>query len=394
MNKVKETYPPMRVLHIMSGFGGGISSFILNKAKEMPDFNITFDVVTYDECSDTFTQAIEATGGQIYQLANPKIEGWSKFKTSFQKALIENKYDLVQCHIDGYRALAYYHLLPSELKKEFYIHAHNSYVKPKSFKKKAEFVLNQQINQKISKSVLGCGVQAIRGVYGENIPITKMMMVPNSIDPDRFALTEEDYQAYRRAFRKEHGYSDSDIVLVQASRYEQAKNHTFTVKFAEWLKEQGLDLNFIFFGRGKLEQDIREEISERNVEEFFSMNDYASNIERVYAGADILFLPSHYEGLPTVVVEAQAAGLPIVMSDSITEEVDLGLGVVKSVSLDAPYTDWYEAVLELAQTESKSLDERMSHLVYNNFTNSASAVLYAQFVRGEREYYQIKEDDQ
>ncbi|MBG9988962.1 glycosyltransferase [Aerococcaceae bacterium DSM 111176] len=393
MNEVKDNYPPLRVLHIMSGFGGGISSFILNKAKEMPQFNIAFDVVTYDECSDTFTQAIEATGGQIYQLANPKIDGWSKFKASFQKAIIENKYDLVQCHIDGYRALAYYHLLPSELKKVFYIHAHNSYVKPTQLTKKAEFTLNQQINRKLSTSVLGCGLQAIRGVYGDSVPENEMMMVPNSIETNRFALNEAEHNEYRQSFRSEYGYSDTDIVLVQASRYEYAKNHTFTAKFAEYLKDKGLNLKFIFFGRGKLESDIRVEISERDVEEYFSMNDYVSDIERVFAGADILFLPSHYEGLPTVVVEAQAAGLPTVMSDSITEEVALGLDLVKSVSLDAPFEDWYEAVLELAHKELVPLDVRMNHLVKHNFTNNTSAVLYAQFVRGERDYYQIKEDD-
>lgn len=392
MSEEITTYPPIRVLHIMSGFGGGISSFILNKAKEMPSFNITFDVVTYDDCSDAFKQAIEDTGGKIYRLKNPKKAGWSKFKQSFQMALNENHYDLVHCHIDGYRALFYYLLLPSRLKKRFYIHAHQSYVAPLKTMDKLKFNVEQWINRSLTKSFLGCGINAIRGVYGNNIPVQKMMMIPNSIDPERFALDNKHYQQYRKAFREQLGYNVTDFIVVQASRFETVKNHSFTIKLAEFVKEKGLDVKFIFFGKGNLEADIKAEIAARDVGDYIAVKPYASQIESVYAGADVFLLPSFYEGLPTVVVECQAIGLPVVMSNNITNEVDLDLDLVRAVSLDAPYIEWYEAIKEMGAKQPSTTQERIQQLEQNNFTNYTSAVIYAQFVHGERRHYLIKDN--
>ena len=100
MQEAKET-KKLRILHVMSGFGGGISSFVLNKAQQMPKYDVIFDVATYDECSDEFERAIQATGGRIYRLQNPKKEGYKVFKASFSKPFEDNEYDLVHCHIEG-----------------------------------------------------------------------------------------------------------------------------------------------------------------------------------------------------------------------------------------------------------------------------------------------------
>ncbi len=386
------SYSPMRVLHIMSGFGGGISSFIMNKAKEMSKFNIIFDVVTYDECSPAFIEAIGTTGGSVYLLSNPKTTDWKTFKESFKKPLEDHDYDLVQCHIDGYRALAYYFLLPRDLRQRFYIHAHQSYTPATSFIGRMKRKIDQIVNRSLSKSYLGCGYDAIQGVYGEEVPVNEMMMIPNSIDPKRFSMTSDERQQLRRDFRKQYGYAETDLVVVQASRFEKVKNHQFTLELATYLKEEGIKIQFILFGHGNLEEEIKQMIAERQLEDYVQLHEYEKQIERVYAGADVLFLPSLYEGLPTVVVEAQAAGIPVVMSDTITDEVDLDLGMVKFVSLEAPYIDWYSAIQEMAQATLIPQDERINHLAYNNFTNRASAVIYAQFIHGERNHYLIKED--
>ncbi|MBG9981675.1 glycosyltransferase [Aerococcaceae bacterium DSM 111020] len=387
------SYSPMRVLHIMSGFGGGISSFIMNKAKEMSKFNIIFDVVTYDECSPAFIEAIGTTGGSVYLLSNPKTTNWKTFKESFKKPLQDHEYDLVQCHIDGYRALAYYFLLPAHLKKCFYIHAHQSYSPPTSLFEQLKTKFDQLINRSLSNSYLGCGYDAIKGVYGNAVSVNEMMMIPNSIDPKRFSMTSDERQQLRKAFREQFGYTETDLVVVQASRFEAVKNHQFTLKLASYLKQEGIKMQFIFFGHGNLEEAIRREISENQLEDYVQLHDYEKQIERVYAGADVVFLPSLYEGLPTVVVESQAAGIPVVMSDTITDEVDLDLGMVKVVSLEAPLIEWYTAIQEMAQADLLPQDERINHLAYNNFTNRASAVIYAQFIHGERNHYLIKEDN-
>ena len=86
----------------MSGFGGGISSFIRNKAEFMQGEDIIFDVATYDECADNFVKSIQNTGGKIHKLLNPKTNGWNSFKESYTRILDNNEYDIIYCHINGY----------------------------------------------------------------------------------------------------------------------------------------------------------------------------------------------------------------------------------------------------------------------------------------------------
>src|SRR5699024_7820579 len=117
----------LKILHIMSGYGGGISSFIYNKAFEMQKYNIQFDVITYDECPENFKKVIHSTGGKIYKMVNPKKVGWKKFVDYFTDPLKTNEYDIVHCHLAGLKVLPYYLLVRRYTKARFLIHAHSSY---------------------------------------------------------------------------------------------------------------------------------------------------------------------------------------------------------------------------------------------------------------------------
>src|SRR5699024_11147445 len=122
--QVTEENKHLRILHVMGNFGGGISSFILNKAKLMPRYVITFDIVTYDECSHEIEIAIQDTGGKIYPIVNPKKESYKSFSKTFSKPFEDNKYYLVHCHVEGYRAIRYYKIARNYGVKRIYIYSH------------------------------------------------------------------------------------------------------------------------------------------------------------------------------------------------------------------------------------------------------------------------------
>ena len=96
-----------RVLHIMSGYGGGISAFIRNKAPEFNDRDIPFDVITFDEVSEEFNHLIENTGGRVYKVSNPKKSGFKTFYKEVDKimrnlpknTLIPGSNSISQCSI-------------------------------------------------------------------------------------------------------------------------------------------------------------------------------------------------------------------------------------------------------------------------------------------------------
>ncbi|WP_124058598.1 glycosyltransferase [Vaginisenegalia massiliensis] len=387
----QEEETKVKVLHIMSGFGGGISSFILNKARALAHGPIQFDVVTYDQCSPEFTQAIQSTGGQVAQLVNPKKVGWSAFKASFNQLINQNHYDYIHCHIAGYRALPYYYLARKAKQGPFLIHAHLTSDPFETNKiRLARQALNQAITRRLSAIIIGCGQLAIQGTYGPQVSHDEMLVIPNSIEVSQFSQTQEQKKALRSQALADLSLTDFEGLWVgQMARLKPIKNHQFTLKLAAYLRERGVPVRFILAGQGPLAETLQSQIDQ------LGLTDSVYLVGRLrpevfFAMTDVMLLPSFFEGLPTVVVESQAAGVPTLMSDTISQEVDLGLGLVQSLSLDDELVAWAHVLQSLSQRKIPSLEQRQAVIEAKKFTNQESADLYADFLFGRVSHYQIR----
>lgn len=380
----------LRILHVMSGFGGGIASFILNKAKLMPQYDITFDIATYDECSPEFEAAVQATGGKIYQLVNPKKEGHKAFSETFSKPFEENEYDLVHCHIEGYRAIPYYRIARKFGVKRFYVHAHlvNDY-KVKGMKDKFMFRMGQRINTKLSTNVVGCGRVAIKSVYGSETDLNQAMVIPNSIDIEEYNHTEATFQQMREKGRSDLGISDNTILIGHVGRLMPVKNHEKTLEIAAYIKDQQIDAKILITGSGRLEESLKDKVKAQSLESIITFTGRVSPISEYYPILDVLLLPSFSEGLPTTVVEVQGAGVPTVMSTAITSEVDLGLNLVEQVSLEAPASEWVEHLVKMSKRPVPDVQTRIDAIEDKRFTNEASAKLYVDYFTGKINDFQI-----
>jgi|SRR5699024_10436326 len=388
MQEAKET-KKLRILHVMSGFGGGISSFVLNKAQQMPKYDVIFDVATYDECSDEFERAIQATGGRIYRLQNPKKEGYKVFKASFSKPFEDNEYDLVHCHIEGYRAIPYYRIAKKYGINRFYIHAHlvNDY-KIQTLRDKALYRFNQESNTRLSTDVIGCGRLAIKSVYGPNTDMDKTMVIPNSIDLTAYTHSDADFQQMKIAGRRKFGINDQTLLIGHVGRLMPVKNHEKTFEIAQYIQENHIDAKIFIIGSGNLEEVLKDRVTELNLNEIITFTGRISPISEFYPALDALLLPSFTEGLPTTVVEVQGAGVPTVMSNTITPEVNLGLNMVDTCGLDDTASQWFEKLARMASLEIPDAQIRLQALEDNNFSNEGSAKLYVDFFMGKINDYQ------
>lgn len=379
-----------RILHIMSGYGGGISSFIKNKAEQMKPFNIIFDVVTYDECPADFEAAIKNTGGNIYKLANPKKQGWPAFRTSYTSILAKFTYDIIYCHISGYRTIPYHFYAQRYGIKKFYIHAHSAkridnLSAPQQW---AEYA-NRLINRKLSDAYVGCGVKACKAVFGENINTNDIMVIPNSIDNESFVKDQQEFDRLRSSYRQQLNLSADELVIGQIGRLKSVKNHDFTIQLAKFMKENTKEGKILFVGEGDRELELKETIKTMALDGIICFTGRISPISEFYPALDMVLLPSHFEGLPTVVVEAQATGVPVLMSDTITREVDLGLGMVAYLALNDDLSNWYDTLIDLHQRDIPLAELRSEQIIAKKFSNEASAELYAKFLFGEISSYQI-----
>lgn len=378
-----------RVLHIMSGYGGGISSFIENMARQMLGREIVFDVITYDETAPHFNEIIEATGGQVYKMLNPKKMGWKAFETSFKQPLKDHQYHLVHCHIPGYRALPYAWIV-KKAGIDFYIHSHDTgQVDEKSIKKRLLNQINIQLNRKVSKLYLGCGDLAIQAKFNPQ-PKENRVVLPNAILSERFALEVDQILEKRSHLRQQYGIEASTLVLGQIGRLMPVKNHAFSIRLAHYLKEKGLDFKLFLAGEGKERTSIEADIKAKGLENQVILLGRVNPIEDLMPLFDGLLLPSHYEGLPTVMVEGQAMSLPAILSDTITREVDLGLDLLTYLSLEDSLKAWYQAIVKrFAKVDLIDLDERLNALKSKSLRLEDAGELYDLFSQGKLMNYQL-----
>ena len=142
----------------------------------------------------------------------------------------------------------------------------------------------------------------------------KIKIIKNGIDVDKFKYDE----VKRSKVRKELNFSDNDIVIGHVGRFCYQKNHPFLVKvFKEVIKENS-NYRLLMVGIGPNEGKIKKLIKELKLEEYCIFYGASSNVSKLYQAMDIFLLPSKFEGLPIVGVEAQASGLPVIFSDKIT----------------------------------------------------------------------------
>ncbi|MGX7106575.1 glycosyltransferase [Hutsoniella sourekii] len=376
--------PAMRILHIMSGYGGGISTFIHNIASEIQSYGIQFDVVTYDRVSDEFLQAIQSTGGDVYQLKNPKKAGWFEFRKSFTRILELYDYDLIHCHISGYRSLVYKYLASQYQIRKIFVHAH--YIADHESTaplKQVKLWLDQWANNYVSDAFIGCSREAIRSLYGFKTPVSQMIIIPNSINEAAFVKDEYSEELLRKEGRQQFALESYQPVIGHIGRLHPIKNHQLSLAIARYMKRNQLPGVILFVGAGELAEELEQTIKEEDLHDQVRLVGRVSPISDFLPVLDAIILPSFKEGLGTVAIEGQAAGIPIVMNETITRESDLDLDLINRLSLEASPAEWYEALVEASRKEKPSADNRLEALNRHKFTNNQAARLYTRFIRGE-----------
>jgi len=374
----------MHVLHIMSGFGGGISSFILNKATYFQNKDIVFDVITFDEVSDGFMKTIQGTGGQVYRISNLKTQGTYTYYKEVNKIMKRVPKDtFIHCHIGGYRAIPFYIIARKNGLKRFGIHAHTTGLPEEinSLKNRAVRMINNTVaNERIS-----CGVEASKYLYGSKyVEKNEIMHIPNSIVPEQF-INHLDIDKADLL-----GEQNKDkFVIGHIGRFRSVKNHLFMLSIIEILKESSLDFLWLFAGDGNDYEKIKTEATDKGLNQYIQFLGRRDDIPQLLQVMDVFALPSKYEGFPTVAIESQTSDTKTLLSDTITKEVDLQLGLVEFLPTNKPDM-WAEFILKQQPHVKTAPEVRLNKLKEKKLTNKESAELYQAFVEQKITHYELK----
>ena len=377
------------VLHIIPGFGGGISSLVLNLAQEMAKRDVIFDIVTFEKPSFFFEDRVKRYGGSIFVL-----ESKSKIK---KLRLLNNllktnkrKYELCHMHQSGLRALFLSIVLRTNGIKRIAIHSHiTSKENGSSFKNIIKMFFGRFINRIICTDKCSCSKMASDYMYGKGYYLKhNVFHIPNAIIWKNIVKNISSEE--KETFFKMNDIKKGTFVIGHVGYFGYQKNHQFIIDIAEKLADAHFDFVCLLVGVGEYEEKIKEEVKKRNLSKYIRFLGRSNNVGLIYSVMNLMLLPSFFEGLPTVAIEAQAAGVPSFISDTVTPEADMGLGLTTYMSLSS-VDDWVEKIKNFKNKRAPSKKIRFNIMSERKFLTGESWKVYLYFLDKKLERYNLDE---
>ena len=342
---------PIRVLNIVGLMSpGGIETLIMNIYRNLDREKVQFDFLTHKGIEGVFDEEIRSLGGRIYKM--PKLRDGSKtyygkifkYRKELKKFFQEHQeYHILHCHMTNTAAI----YVPIAKKygavKCVIAHSHLTQARP-GLAGKVTDILHKAI-PRLATDYFACSEMAAGWIYPkELIESGKVKIIKNGVDPKRFYYNE----TKREQLRKELNLVDN-IVIGNVARFKKEKNHAFQIDVFNELLKIMPNAILMLIGEGELKPEIEEKVLNLGIQNSVKFMGVRSDIPDLMLVMDLFLLPSLYEGLPVVGVEAQAAGLPVVTSTGVTRELDI-TGNVSFLDLSQDKNYWASQICSILKS--------------------------------------------
>ncbi len=335
---------PIRILHVVGSMNrGGVETWLMHVLRHIDRERFQMDFLVHTTEPAAYDDEIRALGARVIPCCAPQRP--LAYGRAFRRALRDHgPYDVVHSHVhhfSGYvLALARSAGIAGRI-----AHSHNdtrmvnSNVSPQ---RRAYLVLMRQLVDRFATAQVAASNEASLALFGrKGTDRSRTQILYCGID---LAPFEEEVDA--GAVRAELGIPPGAFVVGHVGRFSTQKNHAFLVRIIEALVALEPRTHALLVGDGELRAAIEDDIRARGLSGHVTMTGARSDVPRLMMGAmDVFVMPSLYEGLPVVGIEAQASGLPCVISSEITSEVTIAKGLVKTLSLDASPGEWASDIL-------------------------------------------------
>lgn len=311
----------MKILHIVGGMDrGGAESYIMNTLRHIDRKKFHCDILVFMPPRDgkeyAYADELKELGVKIIKVEDNRFRHPRRFMRDVEKILRDGKYDAVHSHIDFMSCLTLSAARKAGIEKRFsHSHSTNNSKIDNIMTKIVCKILRAGLNRNVTTR-LACGKDAGEFLYGKNKDFT---IIPNGIDLQKFRYNANT----RRMMRAKLQLDDDAIVFLNIGRFEAAKNQEQLINiFADYYRKDKR-ARLVIIGEGSLEQNIRDKIASERLEDVVTMLPAQDDVWRFYSMSDLFLLPSLFEGVPTVGIEAQANGMKCLFSTNVPPEAKL-----------------------------------------------------------------------
>lgn len=334
-----ETKEPIRVASVIGRYiGGGVEAVTINYYRNIDKNKVQLDFICDEDSTNIPYEEIEKMGGKVIII--PSYSKPFKYHKELKKVLKEGNYKIIHSNIN---TLSVFSLFAAKCAGVPVRIAHSHSTTNKKEKKKN---LMKQILRPFSKvfatDYMCCSELAGRWLFGnKEYDKGNVYLLNNAIDLDKFKYNE----SLRKKKRKELGIKDDTLVIGHIGRFVAQKNHDFLIDIFNEIHKKNNNSILLLAGQGPLMEDIKNKVKELNLDDNVKFLGQRNDANELYQAFDVFLLPSLYEGLPVVGVEAQAAGLLCYLSDDMTKETKV-LDITKFMSLNNTPKEWADNILD------------------------------------------------
>ena len=339
---------PIRVLHIVGRMDrGGIETMIMNLYRHVDREQVQFDFLAHYGREAAYNEEIRAMGGRIYEMPalrdDTRIYYWRVF--SYLRALnrffkAHREYRIIHGHMTNTAAL--YMPIARRWGVTCRIaHSHSTRGKG-GLMGLATYILHRPV-YRFATHCFACSQGARGWLYPRRlIDAGQVHILSNAVDAARFRFDPESRRNARQALE-----IHNQTVILCAGLFRPEKNQSFLMDVLREMLKTRRDILFLFAGDGPCEAEVREKAARYGIMDHARFLGVRQDMPALFHAADAFVMPSLWEGLPLTALEAQASGLPGVVSDAVTREMDL-FGLLQYVPLSAGPKPWAEALLRAA----------------------------------------------
>lgn len=346
-----------RLLCIVSSLDtGGAETFMMKIFRCLPD-NYKIDYIVSTN-SGYYEEEVLQLGGKIYRIPLRTKHPLKTF-LDIKRIVKENEYKYVLKLCDTPKG--YFDLLASKMggANKLCVRSCNASSSESLIKNICNNIIRPAFN-KIANVKIAPSDLAAQYTFGKKeVESGAIYFLNNAVDLNKYRYYENGREHIRKEFHLENS-----IVVGHIGRFNKQKNHEYLINVFEQIKKQIKNAKLLLVGNGELKNKIISLVQEKNLQDDVIFAGIRSDIPEILSAMDVFVFPSFYEGMPNTVIEAQATGLPCLISDSITKEAAI-TELVEYMAIDSAPDKWAIKVEDLLKIKRKDTKEEIISANYD-----------------------------
>ena len=334
---------------------GGVYGLVKNVIINNKNNGVQIDIAAIEHFAEqTNVEMFNKAGSRVFYIGydGNKLIKQIKCFINLKKLIKDGDYEYVHVHADVANKLFVSGLAAKVVGvKKVILHSHAAGIDGTHRKtKKYLHKMCRRFLKYIATDYVACSDVAAQWMF-PNVSPSKIVIINNGVDLEKFQFNQLTRDKIRRELKIEN-----EILIGHVGRFCYQKNHDYFLHILEVLKERRIPAKLLLIGEGPDEERFKEKIKQKHLEDLTIFWGISDKVQEMFMAMDVFALPSHFEGLPIVGVEAQATGLPVIFSNQITSSAKLTDHVAFLGIETKNASEWVDVILKFKENTGNRKD--------------------------------------